>query len=143
MRHPYTTASNATGIPAVLGALGIEENALYEWKPYDSVGEFFRTGHAFSNNINIRGANNDGTLSYNINYGNLEDEGFTRANTLRRNTLSFGGTALLSNKFTVNGTLNFSQTNFKSPPVAASNGSNVDGEGASVFANVFFYPSKC
>jgi len=140
LRHPYTTASNATGIPAVLDALGIENNALYEWKPYDSVGQFFRTGHAFSNNINIRGASNNGALSYNINYGNLEDEGFTRANTLRRNTLSFGGSAQLSNGFTVNGTLNFSQTNFKSPPVAAGYGSNVSGEGASVFANVFYTP---
>ena len=140
LRHPYTTASNATGIPAILSSLEIAPDALYEWKPYDSVGQFFRTGHAFSNKINLRGANDEGTLSYNINYGNLEDEGFTVGNTLRRNTLSFGGTANLSNKFTVNGTLNFTQTNFKSPPVAAGYGSNVSGEGASVFANVFYTP---
>ena len=42
LRHPYTTASSATGIPQVLDALGIDPNALYEWKPYDSVGEFFK-----------------------------------------------------------------------------------------------------
>lgn len=140
LRHPFTTASAATGIPAVLSTLGIAPDELYEWKPYDSVGQFFRTGHAFSNNINLRGANTDGSLSYNINYGNLEDQGFTRANSLRRNTLSFGGTANLSNKFTVNGTLNFTQTDFKSPPVASGQGSNVSGEGASVFANVFYTP---
>ena len=77
LRHPYTTASSATGIPQVLDALGIDPNALYEWKPYDSVGEFFKTGHVFSNNINVRGATPDGTVNYNINYGNLEDVGFT------------------------------------------------------------------
>ena len=42
---PFTTASSATGIPQVLDALGIAPDELYEWKPYDSVGEFFRTGH--------------------------------------------------------------------------------------------------
>lgn len=140
LRHPYTTASGATGIPQILDVLGIAPDALYEWRPYDSVGGFFRTGHAFSNNINIRGASEDGKVSYNFNYGNLEDEGFTRGNTLRRNTLSFGGNAQLANNFTLNGTLNFSQTNFKTPPVAAGYGSNVGGEGASVFANVFYTP---
>ena len=88
----------------------------------------------------MRGASDDGSISYNINYGNLEDKGFTRENSLRRNTLSFGGRAALSNGFTINGTLNYSQTNFKSPPVAAGYGSNVGGEGASVFANVFYTP---
>ena len=140
LKHPFTTASSATGIPQILDVLGIAPDALYEWRPYDSVGQFFKTGHAFSNNINIRGASEDGKVSYNFNYGNLEDEGFTRGNTLRRNTLSFGGKAQMSNNFTLNGTLNFSQTNFKSPPVAAGYGSNVGGEGASVFANVFYTP---
>jgi TonB-linked SusC/RagA family outer membrane protein len=140
LRHPYTTASSATGIPQILDVLGIAPDALYEWRPYDSVGQFFQTGHAISNNINIRGASEDGKVSYNFNYGNLEDKGFTRGNTLRRNTLSFGGRAQLSNNFTLNGTLNFAQTNFASPPVAAGYGSNVGGEGASVFANVFYTP---
>ena len=140
LRHPFTTASNATGIPAVLENLGIAPDELYEWKPYDNVGGFFRTGTAVNTNINIRGASDDGSISYNINYGNLDDKGFTRANTLRRNTLSFGGRAALKNGINVNGTLNYTKTDFKTPPVAAGLGSNVSGEGASVFANVFYTP---
>ena len=140
LRHPFTTASSATGIPQILDALGIASDELYEWKPYDSVGEFFRTGHVFSNNINVRGSTSDGTVNYNINYGNLEDVGFTPGNTVNRNTLSFGGNSQLSNGFVVGGTLNFSQTKFQTPPVAANYGSNVGGEGASVFANVFYTP---
>jgi len=140
LRHPYTTASSATGIPQILDALGIAPDALYEWKPYDSIGGFFNTGHVFSNNVNLRGASSDGTVNYNINYGNLEDVGFTPGNSVNRNTLSFGGNAQLSNNFTVGGTLNFTQTKFKTPPVAAGYGSNVGGEGASVFANVFYTP---
>jgi TonB-linked SusC/RagA family outer membrane protein len=140
LRHPYTTASSATGIPQIIDLLGISPNELYEWRPYDSVGGFFQTGTTINTNVNVRGASDDGKISYNINYGNLEDEGFTRGNMLRRNTLSFGGRAALSNKFTINGTLNYAQTNFKAPPVAAGYGSNVGGEGASVFANVFYTP---
>ena len=140
LRHPYTTASSATGIPQILGELGIDPNQTYEWKAYDSVGQFFRTGHVFSNNVNIRGSSSDGSANYNINYGNLEDVGFTPGNSVNRNTLSFGGNARLANKFTVGGTLNFTQTKFQTPPVAANYGSNVGGEGASVFANVFYTP---
>ncbi|MDB3967960.1 SusC/RagA family TonB-linked outer membrane protein [Flavobacteriaceae bacterium] len=140
LRHPYTTASSATGIPQILGELGIAPDATYEWKAYDSVGNFFRTGHVFSNNVNIRGSSSDGSANYNINYGNLEDVGFTPGNSVNRNTLSFGGNARLSNKFNVGGTLNFTQTKFQTPPVAANYGSNVGGEGASVFANVFYTP---
>ena len=54
--------------------------------------------------------------------------------------MSIGGNAKLSNKFTVSGAMNYAKTNFKSPPVAASYGSNVDGENASVFGNLFYTP---
>ena len=140
LRHPYTTASSSTGIPAVLDALGIAPDALQEWKPYRSVENFFRKGEVVNTNLNVRGASADGTVSYNINYGNLSDEGFTPGNKLTRNTLSFGGNAQLSNKFSINGTLNYTGTKFKSPPVAAGYGSNVSGDGASIFANVFYTP---
>ena len=140
LRHPYTTASSATGVPAVIDQLGIAPDELYEWRPYDSVGGFFQTGTTINTNVNVRGASDNGKVSYNINYGNLEDKGFTPGNILRRNNISFGGRAALSNKFTINGTLNYTSTNFKSPPVAAGYGSNVGGEGASIFANVFYTP---
>jgi len=140
LRHPYTTASSSTGIPAILDAIGIAPDAILEWKPYRSVENFFRKGQVTNNNINIRGASSDGTVSYNVNYGNLSDEGFTPGNKLTRNTLSFGGNAQLSNKFSINGTLNYTGTNFRTPPVAANYGSNVGGDGASIFANLFYTP---
>tara|TARA_B100000686_G_scaffold355363_1_gene473522 strand:- start:2947 stop:6207 length:3261 start_codon:yes stop_codon:yes gene_type:complete len=140
LKHPYVTQSRATGTYDILELIGLNQTSEYKWQPYDSVGGFFVTGHTASTNMNVRGASEDGMISYNINYGNLEDKGFTRENSLRRNTLSFGGRAQLSNGFMINGTLNYSQTNFKSPPVAAGYGSNVGGEGASVFANVFYTP---
>jgi len=137
LAHPYSTASLATGIPQAFPEFA---NARYDWKPYDGVKDFFRQGIIKSNNVNIRGASSDGNLSYNVNYGNLDDQGFTPGNRLRRNTFSIGGSAKLSNKFTVRGTMNYTKTNFKTPPVAASYGSNVGGENASIFGNLFYTP---
>ncbi len=137
LEHPYSTASLATGIPQAFPEYA---GARYEWKPYDGVKDFFRQGIIKSTSVNVRGASSDGQVSYNVNYGNLDDQGFTPGNHLRRNTISIGGNAKLSNKFTVNGTLNFTKTNFKSPPVAASYGSNVGGENASIFGNLFYTP---
>jgi len=137
LEHPYSTASAATGIPDGFPELA---GARYDWKPYDNVKDFFVTGIINSTNINVRGASEDGKISYNANYGHLDDKGFTRKNKLSRDNISIGGVAKLANKFTVNGTLNFSSTKFTSPPVAASYGSNVSGENASIFGNVFYTP---
>ena len=137
LEHPYSTASSATGIPQAFPEFA---GARYEWRPYNSVGDFFRTGVVRSNNINIRSSSEDGKINYNINYGSLDDEGFTPGNSVGRNTLSIGGNAKLSNKFTVSGTMNYARTNFKSPPVAASYGSNVGGSNASIFGNLFYTP---
>ena len=137
LEHPYSTASTATGIPQAFPEFA---GARYEWRPYNSVGDFFRTGVVRSNNINFRSSSEDGKINYNINYGSLDDEGFTPGNSVGRNTLSIGGNAKLSNKFTVSGTMNYARTNFKSPPVAASYGSNVGGSNASIFGNLFYTP---
>jgi len=134
LEHPYSTASLTTGIPQAFPEFA---GARYEWRPYNSVGNFFRTGVVRSNNINIRSSSEDGKINYNINYGSLDDEGFTPGNSVGRNTLSIGGNAKLSNKFTISGTMNYARTNFKTPPVAASYGSNVGGDNASIFDNLF------
>ena len=138
LRHPFATASSATGIPQAFPEYA---DAVYEWKPYNNVEAFFNTGVIVNNSINIKGATDDGNVSYNLNVGHLDDEGFTPGNTLRRTSISLGGRAILTNKFTFNGTLNYSNTTFKSPPVAAGFGSNVASTAtASIYANIFYTP---
>ncbi|MBP2830950.1 SusC/RagA family TonB-linked outer membrane protein [Aquimarina sp. U1-2] len=137
LAHPYSTAAAATGIPSDFPEFA---GARYEWRPYDSVENFFRTGAVSNTAINFRGTTPDNTLSYNANYSYLEDEGFTPGNTLRRNTLGFGGRAVLSNKITISNTLNYSKTDFRTPPVSASNGNGAFGTGSSVFGELFFTP---
>ena len=135
--HPYSTAGAATGIPAAFPEF---QGARYKWQPYNSVGGFFRTGTVSNTSINAGGTSQDGKVSYNASYGHLEDKGFTPGNRLLRNNISVGGRAQLSNNFTVAGTMNYSRTSFKSPPVAASYGSNVGGSGQSVFGNIIYTP---
>jgi len=137
LEHPYSTASAATGIPAAFPEF---DGARYDWKPYRSVENFFRTGTVINTSVNVRGSSQDGKVGYNFSYGHLKDEGFTPGNEVGRNNFSMGGNAELSNNFTINGTANYSRTNFKTPPVAASQGNGAFGSGSSLFGNLFFTP---
>ena len=141
LKHPYNSNLNARFLSRdLLPLLGLSTDSLWEWKAYDSVGDLFQPGSIVNTNINFRGQSDDGKVSYNVNYGNLDDEGFTPGNSLRRNTLSFGGRAVLSNKFTVNGTLNYSFTNFKTPPISAAYSSGTNESGSSLYGNIFYTP---
>ena len=139
LKHPYNSNLNARFLARdLLPLLGLSMDSLWEWKPYDSVGDLFQPGEIVNTNINFRGQSDDGKVSYNVNYGNLDDKGFTPGNTLRRNALSFGGRAVLSNKITVNGTLNYTATDFKTPPIAAAYSSG--SSDSSLYGNVFYTP---
>ena len=139
LKHPYNSNLNARFLARdLLPLLGLSMDSLWEWKPYDSVGDLFQPGEIINTNINFRGQSDDGKVSYNVNYGNLDDKGFTPGNSLRRNALSFGGRAVLSNKITVNGTLNYTATDFKTPPIAAAYSSG--SSDSSLYGNVFYTP---
>jgi TonB-linked SusC/RagA family outer membrane protein len=139
LKHPYNSNLNARFLARdLLPLLGLSMDSLWEWKPYDSVGDLFQPGEIINTNINFRGQSDDGKVSYNVNYGNLDDKGFTPGNTLRRNALSFGGRAVLSNKITVQGTLNYTSTDFKTPPIAAAYSSG--SSDSSLYGNVFYTP---
>ena len=135
LAHPYSTST-----AAIQAAFPEFQGARYPWRPYDSVKNFFRRGNILNNSINVRGTSQDGKVGFNINYGYLNDQGFTPNNSVNRNTLSVGGRAQLSNNFTVAGTLNYSRTKFVSPPVALSQGNGATGTGSSVFGDLWFTP---
>ena len=139
VEHPYSSSAflnNFNGGNNVL--LNTYAGTRYDWRAYESVENFFRSGGVSNTSVNIRGASDDGSVSYNVNYGNLDEEGFMPGNGLKRNNLSVGGRAKLSNNFTVQGSMNYSNTSFVSPPVAASAGNGTLGW--STFGNLFFTP---
>lgn len=117
------------------------ENLLdspYEYKPYDGVKDFFKTGVIIATSLNIRGGGEN--ANFNLNYSRNEDEGIVIGNSVLKNNFSLGGTAKLSNAIKVGATFNFSRTDYKSPPNAASTGSGAIGDGSSVFGDVLFTP---
>ena len=61
IKHPYATAAAATGIPAAFPEL---KDARYEFRPYNSVGEFFRRGEVKNTSLNANGSSDDGKISY-------------------------------------------------------------------------------
>jgi TonB-linked SusC/RagA family outer membrane protein len=130
--HPYAYLSSV--FPEYAG-----KRVPYTAKP-NNVKDFFRTGVVLNTSINVNGASADGKMNYSVSYGRLSDEGFTPGNKLSRNTFSFGGKAILSNKFTVTGNLSYANTDFLSPPVALSTGSGASGTGLSVYSDVFYTP---
>ncbi|OQD42231.1 SusC/RagA family TonB-linked outer membrane protein [Croceivirga radicis] len=134
LEHPYST----TAVAATRNAFPELQGTRYDWKPYDSVEEFFSPGYVTNTSVNVNGSSEDGNTSFNANVGYLNDVGFTPGNSLNRTNVSLGGKSILSNKFTITGTMNYARTDYKTPPIAASRGNGTDG--LSVYGNVLFTP---
>jgi TonB-linked SusC/RagA family outer membrane protein len=127
--HPYDRAALRTAFPEFVGA-------QYEFKPYNSVPRFFRTGKISTTSLNVS-AGGPGA-SFNANYSYMNDEGFTPGNTVFKNTFGMGGSVKLTNNFTFSGTANYTITDFRSPPTSTSFGSNPSV--SSVFGNLIYTP---
>ncbi|GLU43837.1 SusC/RagA family TonB-linked outer membrane protein [Allomuricauda sp. NBRC 101325] len=134
IRHPYAT----TALASTRNAFPELQDARYAWKPYNSVEDFLAPGGVSNTSININGATEDGNTSYNVNLGLLNDESFVPGNSIQRMNISVGGRSKLTNRFTVSAAMNYSRTDYKSPPVAASRGNG--SLGLSLFGHVFFTP---
>ncbi|MFT6049932.1 SusC/RagA family TonB-linked outer membrane protein [Patiriisocius sp. Uisw_047] len=106
--HPYALNS-----PVFVDGFPDQEDARVDYKNYKSQENFFKTGVVKNINVAVNGGSEN--VGYNVSYGNLADEGFLPGNNLSRNSISLGGNANLSNKFSVSTTLNYSNTDFTSP----------------------------
>ncbi|CAN5399008.1 SusC/RagA family TonB-linked outer membrane protein [soil metagenome] len=132
--HPYSRPNLADAFPEFQGV-------RIPWEASkNNVKDFFRKGLAVTTNVNIASGSQDGKYTYNFNFGHVNDEGFTPGNELTRTNFSIGGRAELTNRFTFNGTLNYVNTVFETPPVAFSSGSGAVGTGLSVFGDLFYTP---
>ena len=138
LAHPYSTS-------AFLGAnypdyQALYEGARYDWKPRNSVEQFFKTGGVASISANFKGRSEDNRFNYGMAFGQVEDEGFTPGNKVTRTNLTVSGGGKLTNKLNVRGSMTYTKTNFKTPPVAASFGSSTFGSGSSIFGDLYYTP---
>lgn len=134
LQHPLNFLSDPTL------AIGFEDllQQPYEYRPYNGVEDFFRTGYVTSTSINIRSGGEK--TSFNFNYGRTEDIGITPGNQLLRNNFSLGGHTRLSDNITASGVFNFIRTDVKSPPNAVSTGSGAAFRGSAVFGDLLYTP---
>jgi len=133
VNHPFATNVSSDFIA------GYEDLAAsrYAYKPYNSVEDFFRTGVVTNQSVSLQGGAEN--VKYSVNYSKFNDSGFTPGNELARDNFGVGG-QVKSGNLTVRGTLNYSKTDYKSPPIAASNGSGVIGDGTSIFGDIMYTP---
>ncbi len=128
--HPYDKASLNADFPEYKGV-------PYDYKYYNSVPRFFRTGTTSNTAVNLGGS--AGPVNYNMNYSHTDEKGYIPGNSLIKNSFGVGGSAKLSNRFTISGTMNYVGTDVKSPPTSNSYGNNATN--TSVFGNVLYTPT--
>jgi len=141
LAHPYSTSSFLSGVTGA-DAVWAEQfqGQRYDWKPRNSVKEFFRVGGVSSISANLRGRSEDNKYNYGMAFGHLNDKGFTPGNEVSRSNLTVSGGGNLTNKINVKGSLNYTLTNMKTPPVNTSFGSSSYGAGSSIFGDLFYTP---
>ena len=138
VEHPYSSSAFlATNYPEYQALFAGDR---YEWKPRNSVEEFFERGLALNMSVNARGRSEDGKYGYGITFSNLDEDGFTPGNNVKRANLTLAGDAKLDNGINIKGSMTYTKTNLKTPPVAASFGSSAIGAGSSIFGDLFYTP---
>lgn len=111
--HPYSTSSYLEfKYPEYQEQF---EGMRYEWKPRNSVNEFFNIGNNINASFNILAAskNKKHKIGFDLDY--LKEEGFTPHNDLKRCNLSFGNSSQIAKNFKFNSSLHFVRTKMRTP----------------------------
>lgn len=138
LAHPYSTSTFLAG--AYPDFQEQYAGQRYDWRPRNSVEDFFKVGGVASISANMRGRSEDGKYNYGTAFSHLADEGFTPGNSVTRTNLTVSGGGKLSNKVNVRGSMTYSLINYKTPPVSTSFGSSPSGSGSSIFGDLFYTP---
>lgn len=128
VRHHYDLAGLARAFPEYQGA-------TVTYAPFENnIKDFFREGFGTTTSLNVSKSTED--ISYNVNFGHTDEDGYVPGNNITRTNFGIGGTVKLSNKMKVNASFNFATSDFTTPPVAASGGTN----NFSVFTRTLYLP---
>lgn len=141
IRHPLDQDQYNEDLPQFIGQ-------PYEYRPYESVENFFETGITNNTSLNISTSLNENT-SVNASYSYLDENGFTpnldeqrgggASNFLRKHNFSLGASTKLANGFKLRGTFNYVNYQRRTPTTAAAFGGDSNGE-SGLFAALLFTP---
>lgn len=135
--HPLNQAQYAEDFPEFQGA-------RYDYRPYESVENFFDKGVVSNTSINIENNLGNGS-AISATYSYLNDNGFTpddalgnSTNYLKKHNFGLGARTKLSNGIGIKATFNYVDSRGLKPPAASGAGSNPSG--SSLFANLVYTP---
>ncbi len=138
VEHPYSSSAYlATNYPDFQAQYAGQR---YDWKPRNSVNDFFRKGLAQNLSVSARGRSESGKFGYGTIFSHLDEDGFTPGNNVKRNNLTISGDAKLTNKVNIRGSMTYTKTDLKTPPVSTSFGSSTPYAGSSIFGDLFYTP---
>lgn len=83
----------------------------------DQIGQFYRTGHTFTNTLTVSSGGEFGGFS--LSLSNLDNESIVPNSNYNRNTINLGFTQDVGGKFTFSGNVNYSKEKIKNPPQIA------------------------
>ena len=139
VKHPYDQARYNDDFPEFIGA-------RYDYKPYQSVEQFF-DNKGFVSNTSLSISKNLGDNStISASYSYLSDEGFiprradgSKTNNISKHNFGLGATTKLDNGLNIRATFNYIDLDRSSPTNAFSFGSG-PGRNSSLFGEIFFTP---
>ncbi len=132
--HPYSAYNDA----ALRDVFPQFQGQTIPYEARDGVRNFFRTGITSNTSLNISGSSDN--IGYNVSLGYTNEEGFTPGNELEKFNIATGINAIITDKFSINSSLQFFQTDIQTPPLNTGFGSQPLNGIPSVFGNVLYTP---
>ncbi len=127
VRHHYNQNKFASSFPEYQD-LFIDYEAVE-----DNVKDFFQDGYGKNTYVGISNGFENGSLNFNVGY--TDEEGMIPMNEVNKLNLGVGGDYKVD-KFKFSGSMNYAQTDYKSPPFAANNANNA----VSIMQRLWFIP---
>ena len=102
---------------------GAVVNNIQRYKPYEAlpsnVQDFWETGNTFQNSLSLSGGNADAT--YFLSFNDMQQTGVMINTDMRRNNLTFNGSANLGDKVTTSASINYVRTKANLPMIGQRN----------------------
>ncbi|GAA4411881.1 SusC/RagA family TonB-linked outer membrane protein [Nibrella viscosa] len=122
---PYTAFDSTlhplgVRFPSVFPEL-VGKKVKYQSFAQQNYDNFYGKGHVYENALSISGGSEKSSMT--AGFSRTSNNGIVPFNTITRTSFNIGGNAQLDNGFYINGSMNYVNTDQRSPQLAASNGS--------------------